>query len=101
MKQRQPVTNKVEVPHTPYTQEELNARRDEQAKHRGVGFRGFLAGVAIGAVGVVGMIVGFREIADREINHQDALREQTAPLVDATQQTASAPRVVHPDGEQQ
>lgn len=103
MNQRQPVTNRVPVPRTPYTKEELKARRSEQAKHRGIGLRGFLAGVAIGAVGMVGAVVGFRAVVDSETAHQEALKQQAAPLVNGAgeQPLASGPNIVHPGDDKQ
>jgi hypothetical protein len=102
MNQRQPVTNRVAEPHTFHTKEELKARRSEQASQHRLGVRKFLAGVAIGTIGTVGAVIGFRAAVDHETTHQAALRQQEAPLVDeiGQQPLASGPKIVHPEDDQ-
>lgn len=98
MNNRQPVTNRVSEPQIPRTQDEVDARRAEQASQRRSNANRVKVGVAIGAVAAVATIAGARAVVDRETEHQEALRQQTAPLARGLQERADTPvPPTHPD----
>jgi hypothetical protein len=95
--ERTPVTNRVKVPHKPYSHEELRARREAQDEQRNMLSTRVKVGFAIGVIAAVGAVESLKGVVGA-LDHQAENTPHATRLAD-TQPIPSpdAQPAQHPD----